>query len=214
MRAMILLGAPGAGKGTIAEGVKAQTPYQHFSTGDMLREAIRNGTELGKRADEYIRRGDLVPDDLILGMVFERLDREKSEQAVMFDGFPRTIEQARLLDDGLSKRGGVVHVVFLLEVTRELVIQRLTGRRICRACGANYHVVNIPPKREGICDLCGGELYQRADDTEETIVNRLNVFNRQTAPLVAYYEKHGKLVRVDSSKPRDRTVAEVVGKLG
>jgi adenylate kinase len=211
---MILLGAPGAGKGTVAEGVTSRTPFVHLSTGDMLREAIRQGTELGRRADAFIRKGELVPDDLVVGMVFERLDRGAPDQAVMFDGFPRTLEQARLLDEGFRARNAVLQVVFLLEAPRELVIQRLTGRRICRGCGANFHVTNIPPRREGVCDRCGGELYQRPDDTEATIANRLDVFQRQTESLVAYYEKQGKLVRVDASQHRDRTIAEVVAKLG
>lgn len=213
LKAFILLGAPGAGKGTVAEGVVAQTSYTHFSTGDMLRDAIRQGSELGRRADEFIRKGELVPDDIILGMVFERLDRGTQDQAVMFDGFPRTLAQAQLLDDGFKTRNGLLQVVFLLEVPRELVIQRLTGRRICRGCGANYHITNIPPKKAGVCDRCGGELAQRPDDNEATISNRLDVFHRQTEALTAFYEAQGKLVRVDASQPREKTLAEVTGKL-
>ena len=210
MKTIILLGAPGAGKGTIAEGIRNASPFLHVSTGDMLREAVKKGTAVGQKAEGYMKRGELVPDDVILGIVAERLGQGAKNAAYMFDGFPRTLEQARLLDETLATYASKVDYVFLLDASRELLISRLTGRRVCRKCGQGYHVVNIPPKREGICDLCGGELYQRADDSEATILNRLDVYTKQTESLISYYEKKGVLVRVDSSRPRQETVTEIL----
>jgi len=214
MKAIILLGAPGAGKGTIAEGLKAVSALIHVSTGDMLREAVKKGSPLGVQADGYMKRGELVPDDLIIRLVETRLAGGGREAAYLFDGFPRTMEQARLLDDCLSRLGGQVDKVFLLDAPRDLLIARLAGRRLCRKCGTNYHVVNIPPQREGICDACGGELYQRPDDGEATVLNRLEVYVRQTEALISYYEKKGVLLRVDSSRPRQQVVAEVLRMAG
>ena len=210
MKTIILLGGPGAGKGTIAEGIRNASPYLHVSTGDMLREAVKNGTAVGVKAEGYMKRGELVPDDVIVGIVEERLGKGSPDAAYMFDGFPRTLEQARLLDQTLERHASRVNTVFLLEAPRELLISRLTGRRVCRQCGQGYHVVNIPPKREGVCDVCGGELYQRADDSEATILNRLDVYTKQTESLISYYEKKGVLVRVDSSRPRGETVADIL----
>lgn len=210
MKTIILLGAPGAGKGTIAEGIRNESGFTHVSTGDMLREAVKNGTVVGRQAEGHMKRGELVPDDVIVGIVDERLECGGGNSAYMFDGFPRTLEQARLLDQTLLKYEAKVDKVFLLDAARDLLIARLTGRRVCRKCGQSYHVVNIPPKKEGVCDLCGGELYQRADDSEATILNRLDVYAKQTESLIAYYEKKGVLVRVDSSRPRQATVAEIL----
>lgn len=210
MKTIILLGGPGAGKGTIAEGIRGASPFIHVSTGDMLREAVKNGTAVGRQAEGYMKRGELVPDGVILGIVEERLAQGDPAAAYMFDGFPRTLEQARLLDGTLAKHAAKVDFVFLLEAGRDLLISRLTGRRVCRSCGQGYHVVNIPPKREGLCDLCGGELYQRADDSEATILNRLDVYAKQTETLISYYEKKGVLVRVDSSRDRHETVAGIL----
>ncbi|MEI6807090.1 MAG: adenylate kinase [bacterium] len=203
MEAIILLGAPGAGKGTTAEGVVQATEYIHLATGDMLRDALKNGSALGKLAEGFMKRGELVPDDVIVKIVEARLDGGSKDVRYMFDGFPRTLEQAKLLEDSFKRRGGMVTHVFFLAAPRELLISRLTGRRICRKCGRNFHVINIPPKVEGVCDLCQGQLYQRADDQEATILNRLEVFSKQTESLVAYYEKAGKLVRIDASMHRD-----------
>ncbi len=157
-----------------------------------------------------MKRGELVPDAVILGIVEERLDKGGADDAYMFDGFPRTMDQARLLDEILGGRKAVVNKVFLLDAPRALLIARLTGRRVCRKCGQSYHVINIPPKVAGACDLCGGELYQRADDSEATILNRLDVYTKQTETLIAFYEKKGVLVRVDSARPRQETVAEIL----
>jgi len=210
VKTIILLGAPGAGKGTIAEGIRNESSFLHVSTGDMLREAVKNGTAVGKKADGYMKRGELVPDDVIVGIVGERLDKGARDTVYMFDGFPRTLEQARLLDAALARYASKVDKVFLLDAPRELLIARLTGRRVCRKCGQSYHVINIPPKREGVCDLCGGELYQRADDSEATILNRLDVYAKQTESLVSYYEKKGILVRVDSAGQRQAIVGEML----
>ncbi len=210
MKTIILLGAPGAGKGTIAEGIRGASPFLHVSTGDMLRAAVKNGTAVGLKADGYMKRGELVPDEVILGIVEERLAQGAKDAAYMFDGFPRTLEQARLLDEIMQRHASRVDKVFLLDVSREVLISRLTGRRVCRKCGQGYHVINIPPKQAGVCDLCGGELYQRADDCEATILNRLEVYTTQTESLIAYYEKKGVLVRVDASRQRQDTVAEIL----
>jgi len=210
MKTIILLGGPGAGKGTIAEGIRTVSPFLHVSTGDMLREAVKNGTAVGRQAEGYMKRGELVPDGVIIGIVEERLAQGNPEAAYMFDGFPRTLEQARLLDETLAKHASKVNFVFLLEAGRDLLISRLTGRRVCRACGQGYHIVNIPPKQAGICDKCGGELYQRADDSEATILNRLDVYAKQTETLISYYEKKGVLVRVDSARARQDTVTEIL----
>jgi len=210
MKTIILLGGPGAGKGTIAEGIRKVSPFLHVSTGDMLREAVKNGTVVGKKAEGFMKRGELVPDDVIIGIVAERLTQGSKDAAYMFDGFPRTLEQARLLDETLASHDSKVNSVFLLDAPRELLISRLTGRRVCKQCGQGYHVVNIPPKQAGICDVCSGELYQRADDSEVTILNRLDVYSKQTESLISYYENKGVLVRVDSSRQRDETVADIM----
>lgn len=210
MKTIVLLGAPGAGKGTIAEGIRSQSAFIHVSTGDMLREAVKNGTVIGRQAEGYMKRGELVPDDVIVGIVEERLECGSRDSAYMFDGFPRTLDQARLLDAALSRYASKVDNVFLLDAPRALLMTRLTGRRVCRKCGQSYHVINIPPKVSGVCDLCGGELYQRADDSEATILNRLEVYTKQTESLIAFYEKKGVLVRVDSSKQRQETVSEIL----
>lgn len=210
MKTIILLGGPGAGKGTIAEGIRAVSPFLHVSTGDMLREAVKNGTAVGRQAEGFMKRGELVPDDVIIGIVGERLAQGTRDAAYMFDGFPRTIEQARLLEKTLALHDSEVGKVFLLDAARELMISRLTGRRVCRKCGQGFHLTNIPPRREGVCDACGGELYQRADDSEATILNRLDVYAKQTESLISYYEKKGILVRVDASRQRGETVAEIL----
>lgn len=210
IKAIILLGAPGAGKGTIAEGIGRLTDYIHVSTGDMLRAAIKQGALIGKQAEQYMDKGKLVPDKLIIEIVMQRLDGGGGEANYMFDGFPRTLTQARLLDAEFVSRKALLTKVFLLDVPREVVLQRLTGRRICRDCGANFHIHNIPPKREGICDRCSGSLEQRPDDMEATILNRLEIFHQQTAALIAYYQNRGILVRIDSSRPREQTVGEIM----
>ena len=213
MNTIILLGAPGAGKGTLAEGVRAATDFIHVSTGDMLRAAIKAGTSTGLEAKAFMDKGELVPDEVILRIVRERLAQGRPSDRYMFDGFPRTLEQARGLDETLAELNGRVNQVFLLEVPTPVIVSRLSGRRICKSCGAVYHVTNIPPKVEGVCDQCGGPLYQRPDDSEETVLNRLEVYQRQTASLIDFYETKGVLVRINAgTTPRDAT-AELLSKL-
>lgn len=209
MKAVILLGAPGSGKGTIAEKIRNACGLVHVSTGDMLRAAVKQGTETGRKAEVFMKKGELVPDEIIVGIVEERFDADKGDVAYLFDGFPRTVVQAELLDKGLAKRGGKVNCVFLLEVPRDVILQRLTGRRVCRKCGWTCHAVNLPPKKPGVCDVCGGELYQRPDDSEATILNRLDVYRAQTESLIARYEKQGVLVRIDSNQSVDVAASQM-----
>ena len=213
MKAIILLGAPGAGKGTLAEGVKNATAFIHVSTGDMLRAAIKAGSPTGLEAKAFMEKGELVPDDVILRIVGERLAQGRPDDQYMFDGFPRTLEQARRLDDVLAGLGGAVNQVFLLEVPTPVIVSRLSGRRICKGCGAVYHVTNIPSKVAGICDQCGGALYQRPDDSEATVLNRLEVYQRQTASLIDFYEQKGVLVRVNAGTNPQAATAELLSKL-
>jgi adenylate kinase len=213
MKTIVLLGSPGAGKGTAADKIEELTGFQHISTGDMLREAVKRGTAIGVEAEDYMERGALVPDDVMMQLVEERIAHDSVDTAYMFDGFPRTDRQATLLEDLIARRGGTLVHVFSLEAPREVLISRLTGRRICRNCGANFHMVNIPPRVAGICDACGGELYQRADDQEATIIVRLEIFNTQTAGLVARYEQEGHLVRIDSDCGVDAMVEQIIGML-
>jgi adenylate kinase len=209
MKVVILLGAPGSGKGTTAERIRDAAHLIHVSTGDMLRESVKKGTEIGREAETYMKRGALAPDSVIIKLVEARLDAGHAEDAYLFDGFPRTIPQAELLEKSLAgRRGAIAHVIFL-DAPRKVLIERLTGRRTCRKCGANYHIRNIPPKKEGVCDACGGELYQRPDDREETIVHRLDVYNKETEGLISRYEKQGLLKRVDSSQEASRLASEV-----
>lgn len=210
MQAIVLLGAPGAGKGTIAEGIKTATRYVHVSTGDMLREAVKAGRPVGLEAKSYMEKGELVPDAVIMRIVTERLDQGPRDAQYMFDGFPRTLEQARLLDEVLAAHGGRIEHVFLLDVPRDILVDRLAGRRVCRNCGAVYHVRNIPPRKAGVCDACGGPLYQRPDDTEETVLNRLDVFKKQTQGLIEYYEKKGALARVNAGQKKEKTQSEIL----
>ncbi len=210
MDIVILLGPPGAGKGTLAEIVRDKTGYEHVATGDMLRDAVKRGTETGKKAEGYMKSGELVPDSVIAELVEDRLDSGSGSGRFLFDGYPRTAQQAELLDKSVGERDGKISRVFLLEVSRETLISRLTGRRICRQCGRNYHVVNRPPQHEGICDECGGELYQRPDDKKETIENRLDVYDEQTKGLISRYESEGKLDRVNSDQDPDAAAGQIV----
>ncbi|MCF7837029.1 MAG: adenylate kinase [Candidatus Marinimicrobia bacterium] len=213
MDAIILLGAPGAGKGTVAGAVERETGYAHVSTGDLLRAALKAGTPVGLQAKAYMDAGELVPDDVILGIVRERLETAGPDGRVLFDGFPRTTVQAEQLAAVLAEQGGQVSHVFLLDVPEAVLIDRLAGRRVCRACGAVYHVRNIPPRVAGICDRCGGELFQRPDDTEETVRNRLVVYEQQTASLIEFYDARGLLVRIPAAGERSATEAAIVAQV-
>jgi len=196
----ILLGPPGAGKGTQAVKIVEKYSIPHISTGDIFRENIKNETELGKRAKSYMDRGELVPDELVVEIATDRLTKNDCKNGFLLDGFPRTIFQAEKLDEFLTKRGEKIDKVINIDVEKDALVKRITGRRVCKSCGASYHVVNIPPKKDGVCDLCDGELIQRADDTEETVLNRIDVYNKQTKPLVDYYDKAGVIVNIDGNK--------------
>jgi adenylate kinase len=213
MRA-VLLGPPGAGKGTQAVRLVEKYNVPQISTGDIFRKNIKEGTELGKKAQEYMNSGLLVPDELVVDLVKDRLMQEDCANGYLLDGFPRTIFQAEELDKFLAENGQKLDAVINFEVSHDTLIVRLTGRRICKKCGAGYHIVNIPPKVEGICDKCGGELEQRKDDTVETAENRIVVYNESTAPLIDYYSKTGALMNFDAEKDPDVVFEEIVKELG
>ncbi len=206
---MVFLGPPGAGKGTQASMLKSRYGIAHISTGDILREAVKKGTELGKRAKEYMDKGLLVPDEIIVGIIEERLSEPDAQKGFILDGFPRTIPQAEALDRLLEKKGITLNAVFLFNADKKTILERLTGRRVCRNCGALYHIKYSPPKVEGVCDKCGGELYQRDDDKEETILKRLEVYEKQTAPLIDYYKEKGILFELDANKDSKEVFAEI-----
>lgn len=210
----ILLGPPGAGKGTQAAKIVEKYGIPHISTGDIFRENIKKGTELGKKAQEYMNRGELVPDDLVIEIATTRLLEDDCRNGFLLDGFPRTVYQAEKLDEFLAARGSKIDKVLDIAVEKEELITRLTGRRVCKSCGASFHVVNIPPKQEGVCDYCGGELIQRADDNLETVTNRIDVYEAQTMPLIDYYEKAGNLVHIDGSTGLENVFADIVSALG
>lgn len=210
----ILLGPPGAGKGTQAAKIVEKYDIPHISTGDIFRENIKNGTELGKLAKGYMDRGELVPDDLVIDLATDRLLKPDCEKGFLLDGFPRTVYQAEKLDEFLAKHDSKVDLVLDIAVEKEELITRLTGRRVCKACGASYHVVNIPPKQEGICDTCGGELIQRADDNLETVTNRIDVYEGQTMPLIDYYEKAGNIAHIDGATGLENVFADIVKAIG
>ena len=210
----ILLGPPGAGKGTQAVKIVEKYGIPHISTGDIFRENIKNGTELGKKAQEYMNRGELVPDDLVIEIATDRLLKDDCKNGFLLDGFPRTVYQAEKLDEFLAAHDGKIATVLDIAVGKDELITRLTGRRVCKACGASFHVVNIPPKKEGICDYCGGELIQRADDNLETVTNRIDVYEAQTMPLVEYYENAGNIAHIDGTTGLDNVFADIVKALG
>jgi adenylate kinase len=194
---IVFLGAPGAGKGTQAERVAGELKLAHIATGDLFRQAMEQGTELAMQAKTYMEKGVLVPDEITIQMVMDRISANDCENGVIFDGFPRNINQAEALDGALSQRSKAIDKVVYIKVSEDELLSRLTGRWICRKCQAPYHAVNSPPKVPGKCDQCGGELYQRADDNVETIKKRLSVYFEETAPLIDYYNKQKKLLEVD-----------------
>ena len=194
---VIFLGPPGGGKGTQAQLLVKEFGIPQISTGDILRDAVKRGTELGKLAKKYMDEGKLVPDEVVIGIIKERLSQDDTKKGFILDGFPRTVPQAEALDKLLEEMGRKLTAVVLIDVPKEELLRRLTGRRTCSKCGRMYHIEFSPPKKEGVCDECGGELYQRDDDKEETILKRLEVYESQTLPLVDYYEKKGILKRVN-----------------
>lgn len=214
----ILLGPPGAGKGTISAKLVDKYEVPHISTGDIFRANIKNGTELGKKAQEYMNAGQLVPDELVCDLVKDRLlQADCVEKGFLLDGFPRTVFQAEQLTAFLQEENMSNLLVLNLDMgedgTAEL-IERISGRRICKNCGTSYHVTRHPSQVEGVCDKCGGELYQRADDNEETVMSRLSVYDEQTAPLIGYYKEEGSLVNIDAVAPLEEQYAEIFKVIG
>jgi adenylate kinase len=210
---IILLGAPGSGKGTQAQKLVDQFDIPQVSTGDLLREAVSSGTDLGKRAKTAMDAGELVSDDIVLGMIRERLARPDADNGFILDGFPRNISQAQSLDGLLEELGAPLDSAVLMDVDFDVLLKRLTGRRTCSKCGRVFNVYFFPPKQEAVCDACGGELLQRADDNEETISQRLKVYEAQTAPLVSFYESRDKLKVVPAEGEIDAVYERLVAAL-
>lgn len=206
---IVLLGAPGAGKGTQAEKIIAEFALPHISTGDILRGAVKNGTPLGLEAKRYMDAGELVPDVVVIGLVKSRLSEPDAEKGFILDGFPRTVGQAEALDGALDEMGRAISDVISIEVDRDVIVERLTSRRTCRECGKIYSVLGSSAGDAASCEACGGELYQRDDDTEETVKNRLSVYDRSTAPLVSYYGDKGLLREIDGDRPVDAVFVDV-----
>ncbi|MGG1877917.1 adenylate kinase [Paenibacillus campinasensis] len=206
---ILFMGPPGAGKGTQAEHIVNEFGIPHISTGDAFRLAIKQGTPVGIKAKEYIDQGLLVPDDVTIGIVEERLQQSDCEKGFLLDGFPRTLSQAEALDEILARLNTGLDHVINLKVDRDKLMARLTGRRICKQCGSTYHVIFNPPKQEGICDKCGGELYQRSDDNEESVGIRLDEYINKTAPLLTFYENKGLLRQIDGDQEIDAVSAQI-----
>ena len=213
---IILLGPPGAGKGTLSSKIIDRLGAVQIATGDIFRYNISNKTELGMKAKSYMDRGDLVPDELTIDLVWDAFDKveDREERIVLFDGFPRNLDQAKALDKGMAERYTEVGKVVYFDVADNILIERITGRRVCPDCGATYHITNSKPSKEGVCDKCGGELIQRNDDNEETVKNRISVYNDFTSPLIDYYKKAGKLIKIDGAKTPEEVFNEFNDKLG
>ncbi|MHA2858001.1 adenylate kinase [Paenibacillus lautus] len=206
---ILFMGPPGAGKGTQAENIVNEFGIPHISTGDAFRLAIKQGTPIGIKAKEFMDQGLLVPDDVTIGIVEERLQQSDCEKGFLLDGFPRTLSQAEALDDILARLNTGLDHVINLKVDREKLLARLTGRRICKNCGSTYHVIFNPPRQEGICDKCGGELYQRSDDNEESVGIRLDEYINKTAPLLTFYENKGLLRQIDGDQEIDAVSSQI-----
>ncbi len=210
---IVLLGAPGAGKGTQAAIVAQELKLVHIASGDLFRQAQEQGTELGMQAKSYMERGMLVPDEITIRMVMERMSAPDCETGVILDGFPRNLEQAAALDKALLEQAKAIDKVIYIKVAEEELLQRLSGRWICRNCQTPYHATTAPPRVWGKCDRCGGELYQRPDDTVETVKERLKVYFSQTAPLIDYYSQGGKLLEVNGGGDVDEVSRRIIGAL-
>ena len=208
------MGLPGAGKGTQAEKIVQKYGIPHISTGDMFRAAIKDETDLGLKAKSFMDKGELVPDEVTIGIVRERLSKDDCEKGFLLDGFPRTVAQADALENILSDLNKKIDYVINIDVDQSILMERLTGRRICKDCGATYHLVFNPPAKDGVCDRCGGELYQRADDNEATVQNRLDVNIKQTKPLLDFYETKGYLRNIDGQQDINKVFSDLDALLG
>ncbi|KAF0816489.1 MULTISPECIES: adenylate kinase [Cytobacillus] len=211
---LVLMGLPGAGKGTQAEKIVQKYGIPHISTGDMFRAAIKDETDLGLKAKSFMDKGELVPDEVTIGIVRERLSKDDCEKGFLLDGFPRTVAQADALENILSDLDKKIDYVINIDVDQSILMERLTGRRICKDCGATYHLVFNPPAKDGVCDRCGGELYQRADDNEATVQNRLDVNIKQTKPLLDFYETKGYLRNIDGQQDINKVFSDLDALLG
>lgn len=213
---LVLMGLPGAGKGTQAEKIVEKYQIPHISTGDMFRAAMAKGTELGNKAKSFMDAGALVPDEVTIGIVRERIAEKDCVNGFLLDGFPRTVPQAEVLDEILKDQGRSIEFVVNINVDKEQLMERLTGRRICKSCGSTYHLIFNPPTKENVCNRCGGELYQRADDNEETVLNRLNVNINQSVPLLTFYKEKGRLRNVNGQQDIEKVfedIAELLNQL-
>ena len=211
---IIMLGAPGAGKGTQAKMIADKYGVPHISTGDIFRANIKNGTELGMEAKKYMDQGLLVPDELTVRILLDRVAQDDCKNGYVLDGFPRTIPQAEVLDSELTKLGDHIDYAINVDVPDENIVKRMSGRRACLTCGATYYIEHVPPKKEGICDVCGSELVLRDDDKPETVKNRLNVYHEQTQPLIDFYTEKGVLKTVDGTVPMEEVFAAITAILG
>jgi len=210
---IIMLGAPGAGKGTQADILSQEMNLPHIASGDLFRQALEKRTDVGLLAKSHMDKGELVPDEITIKMILERIDQPDCASGCLFDGFPRTLQQAKALDKALKEQGRTIDKAIYIEVPDEELVKRLSGRWLCRACQTPYHITNSPPKTPGKCDRCGGELYQRSDDREETVKERLNVFLAQTVPILDYYEKQGKLIRVNGNLEMQGVARQIISAL-
>ncbi|HEX2360185.1 MAG TPA: adenylate kinase [Solirubrobacterales bacterium] len=210
---LLLLGPPGSGKGTQSEALQEDFRLPYYATGDILRAAVKESSELGEKAKEYMDRGDLVPDELMIDLIAERVQREESSDGFILDGFPRTVPQAEALDEKMKELGREITAAVLIDVDDEEVVRRLSGRRTCEKCGRPYHVEFSPPDKEGACDVDGGELVIRDDDRPEVVRHRLETYHTKTEPLVDYYEQQGLLQRIDGDRPPDEVSESIRGLL-
>jgi len=211
---IILLGPPGAGKGTQAKLISEKYSIPHISTGDIFRKNISNKTPLGMEAKSYMDKGQLVPDELTIEIVKDRLSEEDCKNGFLLDGFPRTVKQAEALDEFLTNKNSKTDAALLIDVPQGLILERMTGRRVCGECGASYHIKFVKPNTEGVCDICGGELVQRKDDTKETVLQRLEVYSKQTQPLIEYYKNKDVLFELDGTKEKNEVFENISDVLG
>ena len=208
-----MLGAPGGGKGTQADILSQEMELPHIASGDLFRRALEERTEVGLLAKKYMDKGELVPDGVTVKMIVERINQSNCAPGCIFDGFPRTLQQAKVLDEALGKEGKNIDRAIYIQVPNEELVKRLSGRWLCRRCQTPYHMVNSPPRAPGKCDKCGGELYQRSDDKEETVKDRISVFFNQTVPILDYYQEQGKLVRVNGNQGMQGVAEEIISAL-